>query len=1103
MGNTVSAAEKVASHIVPSTLTKSEETTLPKGHPPLGDKSAMGGNPPPECPMHQKQQPKEQPVLVSECPVKHDGGDVNPLNMMPPANQNPSPGQPFPLPTDRQISSIPKATVTADGKQEFWLYPSQQMFWNAMLRKGWRWEKDDLAPKDMDDIIKIHNANNEQAWQEVLKWEALHARECGNPRLKSFGGKATDFSPRAKIRNMMGYELPFDRHDWIVDRCGKDVRYVIDYYDGGMVDEKYKFALLDVRPAMDSFENVWDPMEGVGQIFGSVLDSDDSLLAAFLSNLDEHQSFWTDPQNDLDVIFTKVGTLLAGARTRDRGLKVLIHLLSDCPLDVVEEKAQFYMNVCTKVCDQQGPTQTVPLVHQLLQQLIHRSLGSNELHKLLVSNLPKLLESVGPKLPSSAVPSALSFLELAMQHYAGASGPVKNRIESFLYSLVDSTSRPVINSTARCMLLLQQIRGGGQHGTLHKKTWEEYYLKLVDTIHDLLNQIFAHTPETFDEEENLERLKLPPIASTTNPMRKAQLLSIRAVNLIAFLDEAIVGAYPVPRPITPFKALKLILRGLSVSCEAMGKNPIAENIAFGTFLPSIHVGLLEVLDELVLALGTNMLMYGESICEIFPKCLRATQGNRNDSEGTKKSFTRLRKKIYESIQLWCEKMRYGSTIELVNEPLLEQIVWDITPYESEITLKIGAASGNKRLSSRAKRKLQKEQNAATALNQNHSSRNGVAEHKEQLIDAGNETLCQAALNCLAVILQSAGCFIKPVTHKLLEEKIVPLCFSLVSAHQLTGLYSNDHVRVALLRAFAALIVNPHPHCPPPLQYAGYILNTLQTTDSSAVVRTVAAELARTMELVVHPWKETLYFPADKSAIKDALANKDKHPLAMTVVKHQPAGIYDTNGVGNCERNDDIDAANSPSVKRQKSISPKKPPPESSENVTYESDGEINESLVVTEASDGSIIADGDQQENDELESSGWVELVSVSSLDDTNMQGKANGSKIIVPAGTECYDEGVIQCSEDDNQPENPAVVSILDSEEDDDVVEIPMEVKSNGKSSLKHTITSQTKHDDKPDGGGSPKKAKLSQEISNGTDKAKNIDDIVNEMVAEFVDEP
>lgn len=57
------------------------------------------------------------------------------------------------------------------------------------------------------------------------------------------------------------YELPFDRHDWIVDRNGKEVRYVIDYYDGGKVSKNYEFALLDVRPALDSFEAFYDRMK--------------------------------------------------------------------------------------------------------------------------------------------------------------------------------------------------------------------------------------------------------------------------------------------------------------------------------------------------------------------------------------------------------------------------------------------------------------------------------------------------------------------------------------------------------------------------------------------------------------------------------------------------------------------------------------------------------------------------------------------------------------------------------------------------------------------------------------------------------------------------
>uniref|UniRef100_H2YNW0 Holocytochrome c-type synthase n=1 Tax=Ciona savignyi TaxID=51511 RepID=H2YNW0_CIOSA len=205
---------------------------------------------PSECPMSQSESGSDR----KQCPVKDQ---IDPNNMMPPPNQRPAPDQPFSLDTSRVVSTIPKASGTNGEK---WVYPSQQMFWNAMLRKGWRWKEDSPEPSDMANIISIHNANNEQAWQEVLKWEAFHARDCPcGPKLLKFGGKATEFSPRARIRYWMGYELPFDRHDWIVDRCGKQVRYIIDYYDGGMVDpETYQFTLLDVRPALDSFTAFWD-----------------------------------------------------------------------------------------------------------------------------------------------------------------------------------------------------------------------------------------------------------------------------------------------------------------------------------------------------------------------------------------------------------------------------------------------------------------------------------------------------------------------------------------------------------------------------------------------------------------------------------------------------------------------------------------------------------------------------------------------------------------------------------------------------------------------------------------------------------------------------
>ena len=48
---------------------------------------------------------------------------------MPSLSQEPLPGQPFELSKDREVSSIPKADNTR------WVYPSEQMFFNAMVRK--------------------------------------------------------------------------------------------------------------------------------------------------------------------------------------------------------------------------------------------------------------------------------------------------------------------------------------------------------------------------------------------------------------------------------------------------------------------------------------------------------------------------------------------------------------------------------------------------------------------------------------------------------------------------------------------------------------------------------------------------------------------------------------------------------------------------------------------------------------------------------------------------------------------------------------------------------------------------------------------------------
>ena len=102
----------------------------------------------------------------TSCPYSKEQ-DVDPRNNMPPPNQQPAPGQQIPLSTDRETSNIP--TGDEDGKK--WIYPSEQMFFNAMRRKNWKPEE-----RDMRSIVQIHNAVNERCWSEILKWEKMHER---------------------------------------------------------------------------------------------------------------------------------------------------------------------------------------------------------------------------------------------------------------------------------------------------------------------------------------------------------------------------------------------------------------------------------------------------------------------------------------------------------------------------------------------------------------------------------------------------------------------------------------------------------------------------------------------------------------------------------------------------------------------------------------------------------------------------------------------------------------------------------------------------------------------------------------------------------------
>lgn len=146
-------------------------------------------------------------------------------------------GQGVQLSRDRVTSSIPSASGDP------FMYPSESQFYHSASAKGHT-----VDPQDMSTVVSIHNAVNERAWHDILRYEELHAAVCSTPKLMRFVGRPGDLSLKARLLGFTGRSAPFDRHDWFVDRCGTPVRYVVDFYDGKQSPTRSISIFIDARP---------------------------------------------------------------------------------------------------------------------------------------------------------------------------------------------------------------------------------------------------------------------------------------------------------------------------------------------------------------------------------------------------------------------------------------------------------------------------------------------------------------------------------------------------------------------------------------------------------------------------------------------------------------------------------------------------------------------------------------------------------------------------------------------------------------------------------------------------------------------------------------
>ncbi|XP_065371016.1 proline-, glutamic acid- and leucine-rich protein 1-like [Calliphora vicina] len=605
-------------------------------------------------------------------------------------------------------------------------------------------------------------------------------------------------------------------------------------------------------------------MDNYLSIFQGILSTEGTYLDIYLDGLEDHRKFDVKSNDGVELV-QHISSLLTKSTTRPLGLRLLTKYIDYCPIDVFEKKGNLWTTFVLKACNSQELQCDARLIFEVLSKIIKRSPQSPDLAKSFAStHISKVYESL-TNVPQSKVKYALSCIETCLRANPGSSGQSRGVIERFLWKNVDHLEDEVVENCGKCLHLLQQIKGGGQQGVNHKTQWKNYQLQLLGGIHTVYNEMFANCIEMY--EEKIEDQKLPweaeQIKFDPEPVKKAAQMYTRCHNMIKYLIIAIREPFPVEKPILIKKILNVVIRGLSVNCIMLEQNPIVDNIALNILLPKLHVDLLDLLNVAVLIFRGHLRPYSELILGLIVDAIKWT--STKNAHGDQKSLLILRKKVYETVSLWCKIFYSGNRCDSIAEYLFQEILSDVTPTQSEFTLKV-LSGARKHMSKKARRQLHNAQNEKSNMAQTHSSDNN---RKEQFSEVRNQELCISALRCLQEILLTVGNFIKPTILKMMQTSISEICAILYELPpKTTHLYSNKDCRIEIYNTLYAILMTPHHLCPPPTEMALTIIQTAYARDDSLKVRLRCSFILQNLEKLIHPQKESLLFTIEARDIRN-------------------------------------------------------------------------------------------------------------------------------------------------------------------------------------------------------------------------------------------
>ncbi|KAH8236310.1 hypothetical protein KR032_000357 [Drosophila birchii] len=514
------------------------------------------------------------------------------------------------------------------------------------------------------------------------------------------------------------------------------------------------------------------------------------------------------------------------------------------------------------------------LIFTTLSLIILKIQSNGNLSKTFASSyLPKLFDMLHCNViyeRNTSIVSVLLTIKRCLTYYPKSIKTGIRSIEKFLISLLDNSNTDIVHQSGECWLLLKNIPGNLSSGNKSATLLRDYQLSLLKNLHYFINSEINNTQEIFDSNFIVHSFEHFTYDVNKHPFNGPQTVFQRIFNLIEFLKIILRKPLKSTKFICTQQILGLIKNGLNCKIQQRN-NARIDKIYFETFLPEMHVKLLELLEILIEICNTHLRMDFRNVLNILMDAFETTKSVLE--VGYTLRFRKLRSIVYRVVSVWCSTLKEGSHCEIISEAVIKEIMNDLMPCTQNFLL------------------------APTKRDKQHLDEIFLMLD----ISIGNENdnmLRQQAYLCLQQLLSSSGHLIKTSILKesrssfkllfdyfkkyLLQDvhnTLLEISIQMYS-NQMTKSYSSSiwNSRLKVYKLLMFLLKSRNLECPAPVEIIISLMGEFRLCDNSELSENAFFEA---LEQMIHSHKSDIYFKHHSTDVQYLNSVNDNMRLSKT------------------------------------------------------------------------------------------------------------------------------------------------------------------------------------------------------------------------------